>query len=79
MEYIRDAEPGHADKHMFENLKSEYPFTPIIPYTSKAVFKLDSLINNGNRTSGKPEFYKAFINKAKTLISESGYQSRFDD
>lgn len=79
MEYMRDNSRYHADVHMYQNLRKEYPHLPMVAVASALTFATDTLINGDKRTSNNKDKYKHYSKIARKIMNSTSYQSTFDD
>jgi TPR repeat protein len=75
LEYIRDGNRYHADKHMRQNL-DDYYGSNLPGNIVTAAFKLDDLLIGGERTSNDPAAYKYFKRIAEDKHLLKGYDDK---
>lgn len=73
MEYIRDNDRTHADKHMIDSLAENYSNS--FATLANSAFAIDNLLGN-ERTDNDKAKYDKLLPQAKTLIKQ--YNVAFD-
>jgi hypothetical protein len=75
LEYIRDGDRYHADKHMRQNL-DDYYGSNVPGNVVTAAFKLDDWIIGGDRTSNDPRTYDYLKKIAEDKDLLKGYKNK---
>jgi hypothetical protein len=68
MEYVRDSNREHADKHMKQNLNKHYKLP--LGYVASTTFAIDSIISGKERTNNMPQVYESYKHKAAELLQD---------